>query len=191
MNFIEIFNFAKYFRKPSDSTVARYGHINALADVALQAVSTDGLTITGDGTPGNPLVSAGGGSEYTETIVNISSAQMLGNGVYTLIPDLAASNELLVVDKIIVFRENVANFYNATKPGSITYSSGGSGSLAFLDVDFINLNTFKYKQLVFNTSSVNANLQSGLVYSNNNNGPTQGEGNFTFIIYHKTVTFGA
>jgi len=33
----------------------------ALADTALQVVTADGVTITGDGTPGNPLVAAGGG----------------------------------------------------------------------------------------------------------------------------------
>lgn len=31
MAFIDIFNFKKYFATPSDSQVARYGHINALA----------------------------------------------------------------------------------------------------------------------------------------------------------------
>jgi hypothetical protein len=30
MAFIDIFNFKKYFLKPSDSQVARYGHVNAL-----------------------------------------------------------------------------------------------------------------------------------------------------------------
>ncbi len=32
MAFIDIFNFKKYFSKPSDSQVARYGHVNALYD---------------------------------------------------------------------------------------------------------------------------------------------------------------
>ena len=32
MAFIDIFNFKKYFRKPSDAQVARYGHVNALYD---------------------------------------------------------------------------------------------------------------------------------------------------------------
>lgn len=31
MAFIDIFNFKKYFAVPSDSQVARYGHLNALA----------------------------------------------------------------------------------------------------------------------------------------------------------------
>lgn len=32
MAFIDIFNYKKYFRKSSDSTVARVGHVNALAE---------------------------------------------------------------------------------------------------------------------------------------------------------------
>ena len=32
MAFIDIFNFKKYFSKPSDAQVARYGHVNALYD---------------------------------------------------------------------------------------------------------------------------------------------------------------
>ena len=36
MAFIDIFNFKKYFSRPSDAQVARYGHINALYDALLQ-----------------------------------------------------------------------------------------------------------------------------------------------------------
>lgn len=36
MAFIDIFNFKKYFSKPSDSQVARYGHVNALYDALNQ-----------------------------------------------------------------------------------------------------------------------------------------------------------
>jgi hypothetical protein len=36
MAFIDIFNFKKYFSKPSDSQVARYGHVNALYDALQQ-----------------------------------------------------------------------------------------------------------------------------------------------------------
>jgi len=39
MAFIDIFNFKKYFSKPSDSQVARYGHVNAVYD-ALSTNST-------------------------------------------------------------------------------------------------------------------------------------------------------
>lgn len=41
MAFIDIFNFKKYFIKSSDSQVARYGHVNALADATLGAAKTN------------------------------------------------------------------------------------------------------------------------------------------------------
>ena len=41
MGFIDIFNFKKYFAKPSDSNVARYGHVNALAEATLDAVKNN------------------------------------------------------------------------------------------------------------------------------------------------------
>lgn len=51
------------------TTLSGYGITDAatsaqgsLADTALQVVSVDGVTITGDGTPGDPLVAVGGGS---------------------------------------------------------------------------------------------------------------------------------
>ena len=45
----------------------------ATADTALQIVAVDGSTITGDGTPGNPLVAAGGGG-------GISIGDSVGSG---------------------------------------------------------------------------------------------------------------
>jgi hypothetical protein len=36
MSFIDIFNFKKYFSKPSDSQVARIGHVNAVYDTLNQ-----------------------------------------------------------------------------------------------------------------------------------------------------------
>jgi hypothetical protein len=36
MAFIDIFNFKKYFSRPSDAQVARYGHVNALYDALSQ-----------------------------------------------------------------------------------------------------------------------------------------------------------
>jgi hypothetical protein len=42
MAFIDIFNFKKYFLAPSDSQVARYGHVNALyTDVKITVGSYD------------------------------------------------------------------------------------------------------------------------------------------------------
>ena len=45
MAFIDIFNFKKYFAKPSDSQVARYGHVNALYDTIAPFISSP-VTVT-------------------------------------------------------------------------------------------------------------------------------------------------
>ena len=39
MAFIDIFNFKKYFSKPSDAQVARYGHVNAAYDALKESLS--------------------------------------------------------------------------------------------------------------------------------------------------------
>jgi hypothetical protein len=44
MAFIDIFNFKKYFLKPSDSQVARYGHINALYTDLSETISQNQIT---------------------------------------------------------------------------------------------------------------------------------------------------
>lgn len=53
MAFIDIFNFKKYFSKPSDSQVARYGHVNALYEALQQPtekvfIARIGATLNGD-----------------------------------------------------------------------------------------------------------------------------------------------
>ncbi len=45
MAFIDIFNFKKYFAKPSDSQVARYGHVNALYETLAPYISSP-ITVT-------------------------------------------------------------------------------------------------------------------------------------------------
>ena len=48
MAFINIFNFKKYFAKPSDAQVARYGHVNALYDASQPKITTGSVIQTGD-----------------------------------------------------------------------------------------------------------------------------------------------
>lgn len=59
----------------------------ATADTALQIVAVDGSTITGDGTPGNPLVAAGGGG-------GISIGDSVGSGTSGSILFVDASTNL-------------------------------------------------------------------------------------------------
>ena len=45
MAFIDIFNFKKYFANPSDSQVARYGHVNALYDALSASSSSSAVNV--------------------------------------------------------------------------------------------------------------------------------------------------
>jgi len=68
-----------------------------LADTALQIVSVDGITITGDGTPGNPLVAAGGGGGISigDTITGATEGSVLFAGAAGI---LAQDNANLFYD---------------------------------------------------------------------------------------------
>lgn len=70
----------------------------ALADTALQTVAVDGVTITGDGTPGNPLVAAGGGGggvSIGDTITGATQGSVLFTGASSV---LAQDNSNLFFD---------------------------------------------------------------------------------------------
>jgi len=66
MNFIDVFNFSKYFKREGDGKRAKIGHVNEVIEelTALQdtvdnlpeATVVDGVTITGAGTALDPLV---------------------------------------------------------------------------------------------------------------------------------------
>lgn len=74
MAFIDIFNFKKYFAKPSDSQVARYGHVNALYDALSQSSSQSFTTdkyLFNDLTDGDFDITTSAG-EITFTIADIA-----------------------------------------------------------------------------------------------------------------------
>ena len=82
MAFIDIFNFKKYFATPSDSQVARYGHLNALAKritdpvFATQDAEED---VTANGYVGK--ISLSTISTETTKIVSISNSFATANSV--------------------------------------------------------------------------------------------------------------
>lgn len=72
MAFIDIFNFKKYFSKPSDSQVARYGHVNAAYDDLYNQFAGgsvikyhETITVENLNNPGISYLSAG--IDYTKT----------------------------------------------------------------------------------------------------------------------------
>lgn len=122
MSFIDVFNFKKYIRKESDQTLARVGHVNAVADIA---VSNEAL-ITAAGLPSKVYKAA-----LTQTSTNAPVARVYANtfgapivitrasvGVYDLtltgaflqanteINFTTGASDLGVVGKILVTRLN-------------------------------------------------------------------------------------
>ena len=72
MAFIDIFNFKKYFSKPSDSQVARYGHVNAVYD------ATQPKIVTGIVTQQTDLITAVTLDAYAGRIILADNFALLG-----------------------------------------------------------------------------------------------------------------
>jgi hypothetical protein len=92
MSFIDIFNFKKYFRKSSDSQVARYGHVNALYDDldAKFTVSRDHYSVS---TYHAEVSTYAGTIDFTYTIpsnslvnlfINFPTSEILSSGIVLL-----------------------------------------------------------------------------------------------------------
>jgi hypothetical protein len=136
-----------------------------------------------------------GGSDYTETIVNITSAQILAIGTtpVTLLP-APGSGMYYDIDKVIIEYTHNTNAYTS------------SDYLMMLGVDAAyayphpNLITSAKNMVVKFSPSLTTGL--GAVYADEINtsvsltteaasNPTLGDGTLRVKIYHKTITFGA
>ena len=102
MAFIDIFNFKKYFAKPSDSQVARYGHVNAVYDTLYNDFANGGsfskgayTTDTLGDTVNISTVSGTITFDSPSFITSASSAQLF------------LSSPLIKADSIIIFNVGV------------------------------------------------------------------------------------
>ena len=123
MAFIDIFNFKKYFANPSDSQVARYGHINALYTDLSETISQNQITT---GTVTQSALDA------TVTI-NARAGKVTLNGIPSnLDPNsFTINNSEVTVNSIILvtFQANVSS--NAlTRAVTATINSITDGSFA-------------------------------------------------------------
>jgi hypothetical protein len=146
----------------------------------------------------------GGGSDYTETIVNISSAQILAMGS-TPIELLPAAGAGKYYDYF-----GFCELHYGTAPYVFTADAilvGGADSYAgtLVDFQFLTQSTDKYvnfrntesfrvgisgmtNQVVSSFGSINEAI---IITSYNGANPTDGDGTLRVKIYHKTITFGA
>jgi len=208
----------QYGKTSKDNVWARFVDINKvvdgvnaeldLVDAAILAVEalvtagvvTDGVTITGSGTAGDPLVAAGG-SEYTETIVNISSAQILAMGT-TPIELLPAPGAGMYYDVDRVVLENIAVTTGYTVGTSYLSISNSTQNIAYTASSLIgdavdrvsvtkcadywndSVEGINYGQFIL----LNGNITLSTYDATD---PTLGDGTLRVKIYHKTITFGA
>jgi trimeric autotransporter adhesin len=128
----------------------------ALADTALQTVAVDGVTITGDGTVGNPLVASGGGGG------GVSIGDAVGGGTSGSILFVDASTNL-AQDNSELFWDNTNNrlgIGTATPSAAIEVDAGAASEYAILSTGAngrVGLTT-QYGGIHFNNVEATANL---------------------------------
>ena len=148
MAFIDIFNFKKYFANPSDSQVARYGHVNALYDALNSGgnyqskFTVDTVTQTGGPTNG-VTINADAGS--------ITLAGTVGGGQFNFV----VTNDKVTDSSVIFLTFKLNSPIDAPIPafGISTYSiTDGSFGITFarspsptpsaipLTIDFLIIN---------------------------------------------------
>jgi len=170
----------------------------------LSTPPSDGDVLTYDAGASAPVWSAlsGGGSEYTETIVNISSAQILAIDLspIELLPP-AGVNKYYDIESIIIEYTFGTIAYGAGTGMAIRYDSYPEYDIRLIYMDSPESSVFFVKpeslakdnqNYLFNAmrpTSINTALIFAL--SNGTNVPTLGDGTLRVKIYHKTITFGA
>jgi hypothetical protein len=143
----------------------------------------------------NQLEQGGGGSDYTETIVNISSAQILDMHMtpIELLP-AAGANAYYDIDKVIFEYTHVTTPYTVTPAKSILIDNGYSYSYVDQDILAQSSNYVAISRGIFESSVVHITTPTPL------NSPisliletavTDGDGTLRVKIYSKTITFGA
>ena len=96
MAFIDIFNFKKYFDKPSDAQVARYGHINALYDTLSSSTdyqpkfTVDSVTQTGSTTTPVTIDADAG-------IIQLAGAYSAGDLTFTVNNNKVTSSSVILL----------------------------------------------------------------------------------------------
>jgi hypothetical protein len=143
------------------------------------------------------------GAQYTETIVNISSAQILamGSTPIELLP-VAGANAYYDIDKVII--ENVFNTtgYTITNDEVVLQINSNArflrqilgGSNAWFVIRDLNGTEGVVSASVGAdiTPAYGEGLNKGLTINTYNaTDPTLGDGTLRVKIYHKTITFGA
>lgn len=142
-----------------------------------------------------------GGSEYTETIVDISSEEILAMGTtpIELLPAAGVGKYYDINKMLFEFTYgNTVYAIDGVDPEYITFSGAASGAVASISPDVIISPNNYY--LIINNTFLDSNLQLQGNYTldqpltmttGNGQNFINGDGTLRVKIYHKTITFGA
>ncbi len=144
MAFIDIFNFKKYFAAPSDSQVARYGHVNAVYDDLAPRIKNhvNYISTTSVGDIEIPITSYAG----TISIFNRTLSAGTGNddpGMFSFI----LTGDFITEDSMIILTSSCAAVDNV----SVQYIiSGNVAEISFLNYSTIAVTALKANFLIIN-----------------------------------------
>jgi hypothetical protein len=147
----------------------------------------------------NQLEQGGGGSDYTETIVNISSAEILSMGTtpIELLP-AAGANAYYDIEKVVLEYTHNTTAYTTTNkylyldgvsspaiPPALITATGNAFQIIKPSACFVD----PTDEVAYNA---NISLNQPITFKAwNSSNPTLGDGTLRVKIYHKTITFGA
>lgn len=140
MAFIDVFNYKKYFKKSSDATVARVGHVNALYDAAQPKFTVDTVTQTGANSSPVTINSVAGRITMASTVSAVPSTFRVDNSevkstsiiILTVEPSSAdALKELLVRPYSVVD----GSFTVAIEIAGLTGATNAAVSINFLVIN--------------------------------------------------------
>ena len=142
---------------------------------------------------------ASGGSDYTETIVNISAAQILNMGTtpIELLP-AAGANAYYDIEKVVLEYTHNTTAYTTTNkylyldgvsspaiPPALITATGNAFQIIKPSACFVD----PTDEVAYNA---NISLNQPITFKAwNSSNPTLGDGTLRVKIYHKTITFGA
>lgn len=206
MKKIDIFNLSKYLKNTGDNKLARIGHVNHVIGntIPLPANPNNGDALVYNSTTGLWEPGSVGGSEYTETIVDISSAQILamGDTPIELLPAAGVGKYYDINEIIIEYTYNGTPYTASNTP--YLNVNGGSAYSNIKDILLsTDTNAYIIKEFSIPSSPVSPGVQEmkpqkhelntncQLTVGGGPGNPTGGDGTIRAIIRYKVRTFGA
>ena len=143
MAFIDIFNFKKYFSKPSDSQVARYGHVNGLYKELSPRIKDPKTYSTTESTSIIiPITTYTGKINLPNFAIPAGTFEDPGIANIQLTGDFITSSSIILITPV----------FNQFDLMVVTPSTITNGSI---DIGFYNYTAFEIENITFNYLIIN------------------------------------